>query len=440
MPRSLPPATDNSDYRPDVRVHRRLLAVLLSAAAVVAGCTGAGNATASMTIEPAAGPLDEPVSVSVRGLPAGARTTVTATATDATDERWSSSADFRATAEGTVSLDQAPAAGSYSGADPMGLFQFMTPADAGTESYVWSASGSYEVTLAALVDGRQVATATARRLTPQELGVTAEDLRVARDGVDGALFRPGSGAARRSAVLVFGGSEGGLSWPVRAQAALLAAHGYPSLALAYFRAPGLPQTLTAVPLEYFGKALTRLRSQRGVDPGRVFVMGTSRGGEAALLLGSYLPQLVDGVIAQVPTSYVNAAFPAGSRSAWTLAGRDLPHAGTASFGAPAASVDPRTLIPVERIRGPILLTCGQLDLVWPSCPNVEDITRRLSSRRFPHPVTALRYPDAGHYASVIPPYASITDDLLTTSGGSVPGTQAASVEIHSKVLALLAGR
>jgi hypothetical protein len=34
MPRSLPPATDNSGYRPDVRVHRRLLAVLLSAAAV----------------------------------------------------------------------------------------------------------------------------------------------------------------------------------------------------------------------------------------------------------------------------------------------------------------------------------------------------------------------------------------------------------------------
>ena len=43
---------------------------------------------------------------------------------------------------------------------------------------------------------------------------------------------------------MFGGSEGGLSGVVIEAAALLAARGYPALALAYFHEPGLPPTLT----------------------------------------------------------------------------------------------------------------------------------------------------------------------------------------------------
>ena len=88
-------------------------------------------------------------------------------------------------------------------------------------------------------------------------------------------------------------------------AALLAARGYPSLALAYFKAPGLPQTLRDIPLEYFTSALEVLRAQPGVDPDHVLVAGDSRGGEAALLLGAHFPQLVNGVIAGVPSSVVH---------------------------------------------------------------------------------------------------------------------------------------
>jgi hypothetical protein len=58
---------------------------------------------------------------------------------------------------------------------------------------------------------------------------------------------PASAPARRPALLIFGGSEGGLSGTLIA--ALLAAHGYPALALAYFNAPGLPATLSDIPLE-----------------------------------------------------------------------------------------------------------------------------------------------------------------------------------------------
>ena len=82
-------------------------------------------------------------------------------------------------------------------------------------------------------------------------------------------------------MLVFGGSGGGLM----TSAALLAARGYPSLALAYFKAPGLPQTLHNIPLEYFAKALRVLRAQPGVDPDHVLVVGESRGGEWSASVG-----------------------------------------------------------------------------------------------------------------------------------------------------------
>jgi pimeloyl-ACP methyl ester carboxylesterase len=105
-------------------------------------------------------------------------------------------------------------------------------------------------------------------------------------------------------------------------ASLLAAHGYPSLALAYFKAPGLPQSLNAIRLEYFTNALAVLRAQPGVDPGHVLVMGHSRGGEAALLLGAYFPRLVNaGVVAGVPSSVVNPGLPDTTQSPWTLRGR-----------------------------------------------------------------------------------------------------------------------
>jgi dienelactone hydrolase len=294
---------------------------------------------------------------------------------------------------------------------------------AGSEAAVFLyPEAGYEVTLEAAVDGHVAATATARRQDPLAVGVVEKQLRPASGGIYGNLYLPKNTAARRPAVLVFSGSKGGLT--TSTAAALLAAHGYPSLALAYFKAPGLPQTLRNIPLEYFTRALEVLRAQPGVDPHHVLVAGESRGGEAALLLGANFPKLVNGVIAGVPSSVVNPGWPDTSRPAWTLGGHPLT----------AAAV-----IPVERIRGPVLLTCGEQDLIWPSCASVDAITARLRAHRFVHAVTALRYPDAGHLIGGLTAYyGSLTDDAL--AGGTVAGTQAAQADAHAKLLAFLASQ
>jgi fermentation-respiration switch protein FrsA (DUF1100 family) len=320
----------------------------------------------------------------------------------------------------------------------MGLFTLMAPPrDSTPEAFLHPAAG-YDVTLQATVGGRVVAEASVRRQGPTAVAVVERELRPARGGIYGNLYLPKHTAARRPAVLVFGGSDGGLTTSFAA--ALLAAHGYPSLALAYFKAPGLPRTLHNIPLEYFTRALGVLRAQPGVDPNHVLVAGVSRGGEAALLLGAHFPELVNGVIAGVPSSVVNPGnWPDASRPAWTLGGRPLPAVSPSDFGQPNPPGKERAVIPVERIRGPILLTCGELDVVWPSCAYTDAIATRLRARRFAYPVTDLRYRDAGHLVGGLTAYyASLTDDALTSYGGTMAATQAAQADAHAKLLALLA--
>src|SRR5215213_124193 len=101
--------------------------VVLVAVAGLAGCTGGADrdrVKASISVSPRAALVDEPVAVTVQGLPAGARTTLSATAGDADGSTWSATAQFTATSAGTVSLDQPSLGGSYTGVNPMGLFTF----------------------------------------------------------------------------------------------------------------------------------------------------------------------------------------------------------------------------------------------------------------------------------------------------------------------------
>lgn len=233
-----------------------------------------------------------------------------------------------------------------------------------------------------------------------------------------------------SAVLVLGGSEGGLATSL--QAALLPAHGYPALALAYFGVPGLPPSLHNIPLEYFVTALKLLATQPGVDPHHILVWGISRGSEAALLLGVHFPQLVHGVIATVPSGVVNSGFPVTDppQPAWTLNGTPLPFATRADYERHDISPTSNAVIPVEQIPGPLFLLCAGHDRIWLSCPYTDAITARLSSHHFPYPVSDLHYPAAGHLAGGLLPYlpfagaASPTDTLTKTGGTELADQQA----------------
>jgi dienelactone hydrolase len=126
------------------------------------------------------------------------------------------------------------------------------------------------VPAAAAASGAPAAAAAAE---PVKTGVSA-------NGLVGELYTPAGPGPVRGAILVLGGSEGGLGG-ASPEARDLARHGYAALALAYFGAPGVPDALTNIPLEYFKTALDFLRDRAGVDPHRIGIVGTSKGGEAA---------------------------------------------------------------------------------------------------------------------------------------------------------------
>ena len=179
-------------------------------------------------------------------------------------------------------------------------------------------------------------------------GETVRTLTLAKDKVAGELFLPPPGTPRHAGVLVFGGAEGGMSQVYGA--ALLAAHGYPALTVAYFDWPGLPPALDDIPLEYFETAGKILASQPQVDPAHVLAMGYSRGSEAALLLADNFPTLFHGAVVYSPSSEVNVAGDNQARAAWILGPR---------------VVDPGP-IDVSHISGPVLAVAGDQDSIWGS--------------------------------------------------------------------------
>jgi dienelactone hydrolase len=275
---------------------------------------------------------------------------------------------------------------------------------------------------------------------------------VTANGLVADLYRPTGAKTRLPAIIILGGSEGGMGAPTARNARLIAQHGYAVLQVAYFDAPGLPQDLGLIPLEYFKTAIDWLGAQPGVDPHRLGIEGGSIGSEVALMVAAHFPE-IKAVVAAMPSGIVWPGIShtsANPPSTFTLAGQplpDLPYGGDGHFttvydlyakGLAALDQHPDAIIPVERINGPILLVCGKVDTLWPSCPMADQITARLKEKRFKHQVKLLAYADAGH-AVFGPPFDPANPRLanLADDGGSVDGNQAARRDSWPKSLSFL---
>lgn len=358
--------------------------------------------------------VDETVAIRVLGLQPGERVSL---------KLWSSfnqtvllsSAIFIADSKGVVDLSShAPQSGSYAGVDAMGLFWSRAPVDNEVaKGFETVSSDPLMATLTAEAEDGGASISHSIRRVYLGPGVVSREVRA--DGLFGKMFEPAEPGPHR-AVLVVGGSNGGLAWS-QEMAALLASHGYAALALAYFAAEGLPQTLDRIPLEYFGTALAWLSTQSTVISSKMGVVGVSRGGELALLLGATYPE-VRAVIAYVPSGIAWPSYPESGYGAWTAGGQEVPYARTltyeqwdAAIAAGSADEDSfdwyfiplkdaayadRAAIRVENINGPVLMVTGSDDKVWPSTGLTEFAVKRFERHGFRHRVEHLAYEKAGH--------------------------------------------
>jgi dienelactone hydrolase len=103
-----------------------------------------------------------------------------------------------------------------------------------------------------------------------------------------------------------------------------------------------------------------LQDQPSVRGDRLGAVGTSRGGELALLLGAHFPDL-EAVVSYVGSGLVFPS-PVGSEPEWTFRGKLLPWISNPfDILQPKPEQFERAEIPVERTNGPVLVISGDAD-------------------------------------------------------------------------------
>jgi dienelactone hydrolase len=379
-----------------------------------------------VTVTPKVSAADAPLTIRVSGAQPGASVTLTVTSVDAVGIKWSSTSMYTASSAGTIDPATTEETAFYNGTDPMGPVDFMNaapiasakatiwpfglpspwfvsntkaqpmyswaecPLSQAQHGCTWSKPLSFTFTA---TSGQTHASVTVERgpVTP----VTASFESVAATGFYGVFWQPPAGQDNHIGVVEFTGSSGGINNPV---GAMLAMHGYPTLDLAYFGEPGLPQAAKGLSLEYFAKALRWLGTQPGVNARRLWVIGWSGGSEAAFLLGVHYPGLVHGVAALAPYQVVICAALTGQ--AWSLAGKLLP---CTKQVMPYPTDNPAAVIPVAKIHGPVFVDCPEADSSG-TCDQAKAVMAELAAAHDTYPHELLDYPAAAHGVGLLLPY------------------------------------
>lgn len=247
-----------------------------------------------------------------------------------------------------------------------------------------------------------------------------EKTTVTKEGFYGIYHETDTPFDRRKVVIVLGGSEGNEKIPMEV-GKMFADRGISALGVCYWNVEGLPDSIIRVPLEPFEKAVSWLK-EKGYE--KIYIYGISKGAELALLCASLI-QDINGVVALSPShciwggiqgngSLLSKTF--SKQSEFTWRGKDFPcMVAKVTYGKlfrnllwerqmnmrylyeePLMNFDEETAIPVENIKGDILLIYPENDTMWPSKESVEYITKRLKQRKFPYSVQTIGYEKASH--------------------------------------------
>jgi len=257
-------------------------------------------------------------------------------------------------------------------------------------------------------------------------------------GFDGEFYPP-MGSPKKLGVLILGGSDGGI--PSR-RAKFIAENGFPALALAYFKTKRTPEYLDMIPLEYFDQPIEWLKKSKHTQGGRIVVIGESKGAELALLLASRKSE-ISGLVAFVPSAVVFQGIPKDywpPRSSWSHMGEQIPFVPYDLSNLP----DPnnvlsiyrnslkqqeavrRASIPVNKIKGPILLFSATDDRMWPSVEMSDMIMRSLRDQEFSYTFEHITYDNAGH---------TMTEHYMM--GGTEEGNRKARIDSTERILSFL---
>jgi dienelactone hydrolase len=398
---------------------------------------------------------DHPVSIKIVGAPKGAKVRVMLTTEDGTGATWKSDAEYLVTNDNVLDLGSAaPVEGTYSGIDGMGLFWSMQPQTGSKSAFVQQKDrdgirGTAKYVLSVAVNGRVLKPITILRHTV-EPGVKRQKIRDKK--LIGDLFyfsRLADDGSKHPAILVLGGSEGGLTG-ADALAEWYASHGYVAFAVAYFGIEPLPKNLIEIPIETVSRGIDYLSTRSFVDPNALAVSGISWGATFALAAAIRYPTL-RAVIAWMGTTVLFPGLEFGKgpvdRSPFTFGGKPLPYITFGQWqkfqsGATNESAISQAFLPIERIQGPVLLIGGRDDKLGLSGQMADLGITRLREHKHPFGDKSLVYDDAGHmifpgFAPTMNLNSEVTPYGTLDFGGTPKGYARANADCGSKVLDFL---
>ncbi|EDO47382.1 predicted protein [Nematostella vectensis] len=366
--------------------------------------------------------IDDKNKITIDGLCPSSDVTIQARLQGDSKERFYSFAHYTADCEGRVDLHTQPSVGGfYRGIEPMGLLWSMMPETGqrkGLRLAKKEVTTPYKISLTVhrghykgddvMFEGEAVCCTTFEKWY---MGVGVRRIVITEGKIRATLFLP-PGDGPFPGVLDMFGSVGG---KVEYRAALLASHGFASLALAFFRYDDLTDKLEDLCLEYFIEAAEWLSNHPHVLPGGIGVTAVSKGAEIGLLLAANFKQ-IKAVVA-ISSYHCIEYSPISYRGKMTpyvpCQGEGYKFENDGSLIVKDCYMEDWDgditenpyMIPVENTKCPILLIYGTDDSLMYVEDSAEKIMNRMDAHGKKSQVTVLMYEGAGHL--IEPPYTPL---------------------------------
>ena len=199
----------------------------------------------------------------------------------------------------------------------------------------------------------------------------AHDVEYVRSPLGTLMFLP-KGVARPPGIVLLHGSNGGHSGWTYMEALDLAAAGFAAMPFGYSKGGDVwfAGDIHDVELHDTAAAIRALRDDERVS-GKIGLYGVSRGAEHALLLVSLMARdadakadLPEAVAVHAPSDFIVGAFIADNFHPKINAPED-PTKHAWLWRGSAEALAPGTPIPIERYDGPLTISHGEEDELWP---------------------------------------------------------------------------
>ncbi|XP_035013170.1 peroxisomal succinyl-coenzyme A thioesterase [Hippoglossus stenolepis] len=371
----------------------------------------------SLSVQPSRGQMDEKFIVLMQNAPPGFKLTVHAFHQCEDRIKWEAFGHYTADATGTVNVSEdLSLGGTYSGVEPMGLLWSLIPVPGskpGLRMRKLNVQTPMEVTISVyqghqtegFVDLVSLASVLVERW---HMAPGIRRIPITEGGLTATLFLP-PGPGPFPGILDLWGGGGKL---VEYRSALLACHGFASLALDYLTNKVTIETGNFVDNKYFETAYNVLQQHPQVLGSRIAMVGLSLGCAitfkmavysdvfklrcAVCISGSHV-QPVGGSLEQIMDFFKENAWKTRVTEENQTILRDLllPIPADTSFKAD-----------VGRLQCPLLLVVGEDDQNWPAYESAMDIQEMMEGAGNSHLLTVLSYPNTGHL--IEPPFTPHT--------------------------------